>query len=464
MNNQFFKTIVKHLICVFCVFISSASAQKSDTIYKSKLKLDLQLFDLPYQITAGNTVGKSFFSSYANPSMSQSLHLTTSIYSGVHYGLHTLFDNKIRDPKLRYILYVIGFPLCDFVLYYAPGGSGWLHEEYHRAVLTRFGVNSFNQMNTFPIGKSIVSVNRLKDEDLERFKANSSADFVRMSAAGIEGEYLLIDQLQRNNFFHEQKLMNEGVYLLSTLNSIAYVFISSSPKMSNGILDEMNAKETKISSRDFTGLDMISWTYDLFHPNEPYNDRGIHPTGLGIDRYRKIEHLEKHEFKYLKQQRYWHCLNILSPMILGFRSISLKNGYSGNIAFRHFLTSFGTDISLNIFLKKSTYNFVFAYHNYMNYKHVFPAIETEMVDYPLFYKKLNIFLSPRIMVGVQPRNQEFRTSKVDFLGLIGCRADFRICKNFFSYLDVQAKTKGWVAGNVYLNDNVSVKVGFSARF
>jgi hypothetical protein len=464
MKEVFCQSVFKRMMYLFFLFPFFISAQITDTTYQSKLKLDLQIFDFPYQITAAETVGKGFFSSYANPSMSQSLYITASVYSGVHYGLKSAFKNKPRKPKVRSILQVSSIVLSDFLLFYAPLGDGWLHEEYHRAVLTRFGVNSFNQMNTFPVGSSIISVNHLKDEDLERFKSNNPADFVRMSAAGIEGQYLLIDQLQRNNFFHQQKLHHEVQYLLSTINSIIYVSISSHSKKSNEILDEMNAKETDISSRDFTGLDMISWAYDLFHPDEPYNARGIHPSGLGIDRYRKTEHLEKHELKYLKQQRYWHCLNLLSPMLFKFRAISLKNGFSGNFAFRHFLTSFGTDISLNVFLKKSKYNFVFVHHYYLNYKHLFSSIEVEMLDYPLFYKKLNVFLSPRIMVGVQPNNQEFMTSKADFLGLIGCRADFRIRKNYFSYLEVVAKTKGWVAGNVYLDDNVSIKMGFSARF
>ena len=460
MNKIFDQNPVKYIIPIFLISFSFLSAQNLDSVYQSKLKLDLQLFDLPYQLTAAKTVGKGFFSAYANPSMSQSLNLTTSVYSGIHYGLHAAFHKH----KKGYLLEVISIGISDLLLYWAPFGNGWLHEEQHRAVLTRFGVNSFNQMNTFPIGKSIISVNRLKDDDLERFKSVSPADFVRMSAAGIEGEYLLIDQLQRNNFFHKQELLNEMLYDLVTVNSIAYVIMSSSPKNADKMIDEMNAKEATVSSRDFTGFDMTSWTYDLFHPDEPYAARGIHPTGLGIDRYRKTTHLENHELKYLKQQGYWHCFNILSPMLLGFRSISLKNGYSGNVAFRHFLTSFGTDLSLNIFLKKSNYNFVFVYHNYQNYRQVYPAIEVEMIDYPLFYKKLNVFLSSRIVTGVQPKNQEFKTHKANFLGLIGCKADFRIYKNYFSYLEVVAKTKGWIAGNVYLNDNISIKMGFSARF
>ena len=42
---------------------------------------------------------------------------------------------------------------ADLLLLYAPARNGWLHEEYHRSVMTLFYINSFNDMNTFPIGR-----------------------------------------------------------------------------------------------------------------------------------------------------------------------------------------------------------------------------------------------------------------------------------------------------------------------
>jgi hypothetical protein len=75
-----------------------------------------------------------------------------------------------------------------------------------------------------------------------------------------------------------------------------------------------------------------------------------------------------------------------------------------------------------------------------------------------------MFLSPRILIGMQPKDQKFTTSSPAFLGLFGLRVDFMANKNIFPYLDFTAKTNGWVAGNEYLDSNASVKLGLSLRF
>jgi hypothetical protein len=65
---------------------------------------------------------------------------------------------------------------------------------------------------------------------------------------------------------------------------------------------------------------------------------------------------------------------------------------------------------------------------------------------------------------MQPANQEFMTGDPEFLGLLGCRVDFAVSKHFFPYFDLSVKTGGWVAGNEYLEPNVSFKTGVSMRF
>jgi hypothetical protein len=108
---------------------------------------------------------------------------------------------------------------------------------------------------------------------------------------------------------------------------------------------------------------------------------------------------------------------------------------------------------------------LFTWHNYQNYDHYFPAIEAELVDFPVrFTPQFGLLLSPRVLIGMQPKDQEFRTADPEFLGLIGLRVDFAVTKHFFPYLDFSAKTRGWVAGDEYLSGNVSVNLGVSARF
>jgi hypothetical protein len=431
----------------------------------SILKLDLPLFDFPYQIEAMNTVGHGFFSSYANPSMSQSLALTTDLYSSFHFGMKYFYDNSNMNKTLKYIIHNLGIVAGDLLMSWMPGGDGWLHEEYHRAVMSRYGINSFNGMNLFPIGAELIYVSNVKDEDLIRLKQESPADMVRLHIAGIESDYTLINNLQRNNFFYGQNLLNEILYAMITVNSHFYILFSSSSDQVDKDTLERNKTEKTISERDFTGFDMTAWVYDLFRPDEPYEARGPHPSGVGINRYRTTRDLTDDELKYLKNRFYWHFINYLSPMLFGFRSIPLGgSGLAGNFAMRHLLTSFGTAVSAQVFLKYKPFNMAFAYHSYLNYKHYFPAIEAELVDYPFYFGKFGMFLSPRIIIGLQPENQKFKTGSPEFLGLFGLRADFMVSKHFLPYIDFTAKTDGWVAGNEYLDSNVSVKIGISARF
>ncbi|MDR2398737.1 MAG: hypothetical protein LBD74_08275 [Spirochaetaceae bacterium] len=430
------------------------------------IKLDLPLFDLPYQIDAMNTVGQGFFSSYANPSMAQSSALAMDLYSAFHFGVKALFDQwNFNDTlglwEMKGLIQDISLLAGNLLLVYVPGGSGWMHEEFHRAVMSRYTVNSFNDMNTFPLGQEMVYVKSVKDEDLERFKAESPADFVRLPAAGIEGEYLLIDQLQRNSFFYNQGLRFHTFYWLTTINAHGYISLSGNI---NGH-DTLDAQETDILSRDFTGMDMAAWVYDLFRPDEPYHKRGEHSTGIGIDRYRTTEDLTGEELDYLRAQKYWHIFNYISPMLLNINRIALGDtGMYGNFAFRHVLTSFGTDVALNMYVLKDRFNIVFVLHNYLNYKNYFPSIEVALVDFPLSSGSLKVYLSPRILVGMQPENQKFKTETPEFLGLAGCRIDLNISKFFLPYFDVTVKTDGWVTGSEFLEKNISIKTGISLRF
>jgi hypothetical protein len=429
------------------------------------LKLDFPLFDVPYQIDAMHTVGYGFFSSYANPSMAQSAALAADMYAGFHYGMKYFYDFSNMNAIVKNIIYYGGTILGDYFMTYIPGGDGWAHEEFHRAVMSRHRVNSFNGMNLLPIGADLVSVNKVRDEDLIRFKSESPADFIRMHEAGIESQYLLASRLQRNNFFYSQNYFNEAVYWMTIFNAHMYVVSSASPEDVDASTEQMNKAESDMASRDFTGFDMTAWVYDLFRPNEPYQNRGPHPSGTGINRYRTTRDLTGDELNYLKRQGWWQVFNYLSPMMFGFKTLPFGDtDIKWNFAFRHMLASFGTDLSLEAFIKIDKFNFVAAYHNYQNYEHVFPALEIEMIDYPVKLGTIDAYISPRILVGAQPKKQSFFTSEAEFFGLIGSRMDFQITRHWLPYIEVVAKTNGWVAGNEFLESNISARLGVSARF
>jgi len=432
------------LLIVFQAFVIFANDETSI------LKLDLPLFDLPYQIYAMDTVGHGFFSSYANPSMAQSLSIATNLFSGFHYGMRMFYDTSTMNKILKNIIYYGGTAIGDFALFMIPfGGDAWMHEEYHRAVMSLYGVNSFNSVYVF--GNY---VNNLTDEDLTRFKMESPVNFIRLQEAGIEAEYLLIDTLQKNNFFYNKNHFSEFVYWALLVNE--HIYITNPGWKGAG---------ENIPDRDFTGADPIGWVYDLFRPNEPYTERGIHPSGIGIDRYRTLDDLTDRERDYIKKVGYWQFVNYISPMMFFFKSLPLGNtDIQWNFSFRHFLTSFGTDLVAKLYFTINEFNFITAYHNYQNFEHIFPAIEIEMVDYPVRIGNFGMYISPKLMIGMQPKRQDFFTSEVDFFGLIGSRIDFQIHKYWLPYFELTAKTNGWVAENEFLEKKISFKLGISARF
>jgi hypothetical protein len=464
----------------FFVTLTAASTF-NDSTQSSAVYLELPLLDYPYQIDAAKTVSGenanlgSFLKGYANPSMHLSLAIATDLYSGMHWGIGRLFDTENLSHQGLGKRLLFGLSLCaaDALSFWCPGFLGWEHEECHRAIMSRFHVNSFNEMNTFPIGSELVSVTQVRDEDLARFKQENPTDFIRMEVAGSEGEYLLVEKLRQNNFFYNQHLNNIGLYLLATFNSIGYVKMCSIPSLADVATNDANAKEKAIASRDFTGMDFLGWTYDLFRPSEPYANRGIHPSGIGINRYIKTTDLTHEELTYLKKQGNLQFLNLLSPALIypGLLCIDLNriplgsNGLFGTLALHHYLTSFGNDISCVIYVCNNHHKGIVGVHSFQNFCRSFPAIEAQMIDYEKAFFSHSLFISPRIMAGIQPLGQGFMTSKAAFLGLAQCKFEFvpSSKSRINPFVELSIKSKGWVAGDEFLEDNFTVRCGIASR-
>ncbi len=454
----------KLLTTIFLLFlfkqVSFAQTQNmADTI---GLVLDFSLLDLPYQRYATNTTG-SFFAGYANPSMPQSMAMSNNLYSSAHYCIKK--NVKTKNEFLR-ILFSNGIAASfDAITFYIPFGYGWLHEEYHRAVMTRREINSFNDINTFPFGQTTVSVRKIKDEDLIRLSNNNTADFIRLQAAGLEGQYYQIQTLQKNNFYNNQDLPHIPFYWLSTMTNIIYVNQSASAEYFDKLIDEANQKEgVDISKRDFTGPDFTAWVNALFNPDRPYEERGLHPSGVGINRYIKPSELSTEELAYLQRQGILQWLNLLSPHLFGFPKIKLKSSekgdYYGSFAVRHLLTPFGNDISLDVFYQTPKNNLFLALHNYNNMNSSFFGIEGAIIDKS--YLDNRLLFSGRSIIWIQPKNQSFTTDKASLGGMLSIRSSYRV-GHWFPYLEIEGKTNGWVMGNVFLENNISLRCGINLR-
>jgi len=449
------------------------NVQEEDAITqppKIELKIDFPILDLPYQVDIVNSMKYNFFLTYSSPSMSQSLALTMDIFSSMHYGLKKMYDRMYESSNLASIykkaIYLSTTAAGIFGFAYVfPFGYPWMRQEFFRTTLSRHGINSSN------ISYDITGTTGfgVTDNQLGNLKANSPYDFIRMNSAGTEAYNLFSEKMSRNYFLYTLDDLSFIPALVTTFLNMGHLSVAIIH--GHGLID-VDADIRKMYKNDnevdrfLFGEDTFNWVYELFRPDETYATRGEHPSGDGsVARYITFEQLTNEERKYLEMQGWLSYLNFVSPLLYGINSFNLgSSGIEGNFALRHYFTSFGADILASIFLKKNTFNMIFTLHNYMNYHNYFPAVEAELVDYPLNISNLIFYLSPRILIGMQPKGQVFKTKNPEFLGLLGLRIDFMAHKNIFPYVDFTAKTKGWVAGNEYLDAHASVRLGVSLRF
>lgn len=426
------------------------------------LKLDVVAVNLPYQKYSTNATG-NFIRGVMNPSMSQSQSLSNNFYSTAHWGVKQVVN--VKSEFLEILLQYTGAAAFDLLTSSVPLGSGWLHEEFHRAVLTKNEVNSFNEINSFPIGQPTVSVNRIMDEELAKIADANSPEFARLMSAGLEASYLQIRNLQMDNFYFAQDLPHLPQYWLNTFNNIFYVNQSGDENYFDELIDEANRKEAdNISSRDFTGPDFTAWVHELFNPEVPYAARGIHPGGVGFNRYIKPSSLAQEELEYLRKQGNLQWLNLISPNLYGFPRIRFlvneSGAYFGNFAVRHLLTPYGNDISLDIFLQTPQRNWFLGLHNYNNFSRAFYGVEVGIIDEKLVIEEWRF--STSFHLWMQPQELAFRTSDAT----PGAAIDLQVSKLFHAwapFISISAKSQGWLAGNLFLERNISMRLGLSYR-
>lgn len=437
--------------------------------------VDLVPLDLPYQQLSAQMYGQHIcgnpkcglrgaISAFGSPSMRQTTAISKSFHEAVNHGIYKLWNRRESDNPLRKLINkggeAVTGTLVSLLTSYLPLGSGWAHEEFHRNALTVRQVYSYNDIYSFRLLAETVSVNKVTDQDLINLKKNYPTDIVRAAEAGIEGEYQLITALQKDAFFYDIKSGTTSpiLYWLTVAGTTGYVRICANPS-SETITTEMNEQEKTIPVRDWVGLDFNAWVYDLFRPNEPYESRGIHPSGVGIDRYRRYSDMTPDMLAYLKKMGNRQLVNYISPHMLGIRRIRLGPDMWGNVALRHYLTSFGDDMSLDLFFKHREHNLYVAIHRYSNQNQNFGGLDVQYIDRPLRIAKMPLTLSLRGMVWSQPQEQSFITNKGQAGGLVSVQVRTSNTRIWQPYLEAEAKTAGWVAGQPFLDANVSVRAG-----
>jgi hypothetical protein len=136
-----------------------------------------------------------------------------------------------------------------------------------------------------------------------------------------------------------------------------------------------------------------------------------------------------------------------------------------NFGLSHQLTSFGTAYSLKVYYMTRKNKLSFTLYKYNNYENSYFALETGLFDKVLkneYFK--NLRFDARVMIGTQPRGQEFFTSKSDFFGLASISTNYIVNNKLNTYFQLQYKTVGWVAGEEYLSSKVRARFGLKMIF
>lgn len=420
--------------------VTATEADSETRIY------DFPLLDFPYNN------GRA-------PSMKQSLQLSNDFT----YGMHNAWLDLAAEQGMRdWASQKLPIYLFDYMAMALPLGAGWLHEEWHRAVLGRRGIDSYNGVYDFNWASPTISVSRVQDEALIALKRDYPQEFVRLHAAGFESQYEQNLEFEKHAFFNRHSPVMGAQLWLNHLNNILYMDACASGAWDTEN-DRINLVERTIAVRDSSGMDCKAWTYDLFRPHEAYSARGQHPSGVGIDRYIKWSDLTSDEQRYLTRQRNLSLLNLIDPFLFGQQQLSTpSSNWHWNANLRHMLTPFGYDIAANVFLKsRDDFDIFTAVHTYHNDQTSSLGLDVTLPRYSARLFDTPVHITPRVFAWMQPENLMFRDPAAKLGGLMSVRVDVPASGGWEVYGEIEGKSKGWVAGNEYLGNNMAMRFGLT---
>lgn len=416
--------------------------------------INVYLFDYPLNLKGG----------YYWPSLNQSIHTTVAVHQVVNTSLGRALEPV--HPFWGKVLTFGAIGVFNVVDAYLPTGTAWQHQEAHRAILRYRDVTSYNQANEFRFFQKRIATKNVSDADLIRFKRDYPAEFIRLKGAGHEAQLEVIEQLKKDAFFYGTPGYRDIVpNLLNTVVTIQYLN-EFRQKDYDQAIDERNKVELTSDVRDISGVEFTPWVYDLFRPNEPYDQRGnqggVHPYGVGVDRYIGNEDLTPEELTYLKRQSRLVWLNLLSPHTFGFARFRAINPFNSrpfhwNVSVVHNLISFGHVIDVNVFLQQDKGNLFLTYHNYKNRDRYFPGLDLELHRYPL----KRMLVTAAVGGWLQPRDQSFYALDGEPGGMLKLGLASRLADKLEWFVEGDMKTRGWVSGNVALEPLGQVQVGIN---
>lgn len=352
------------------------------------------------------------------PSMQQSMFLYEDFAVGGNELVRRSFST-IESPWLRL---GVGLPLtfvvnvvtdAAFALPFGAPHQGWMHEEWHRAVMSAQGIDTFDSLavpgnqleaalaDRFYPGSS-GSVIGATDEQLAAFKERSPGDYVRMSTAGIESQLVAVRQIERDQFFFAGDEpwwgplvgvhgWNAGTIFLNTVSTFGYVAECGSQDGADFTASDEAADPSDVLARDFTGLDCDASVYDMFRPREPYAARGVHPSGVGVDRFRALDDFTPAEQQYAEDSVLRAALAFADPALFNIAGLRFDDAVGGRplkITGRlaHMLSPIGSAVELETLAQVRPFNAAAVVRLTALPDGVVPSIDLDLVRVPFVWR------------------------------------------------------------------------------
>lgn len=412
--------------------------------------------------SAASPVVSDFSKKYKNLSMDQATEMTRNLHGSLYY-INNLAWNKWVKPqnKKKYMLNRVMANATalatDYLATKLPYGYAFQHEEFHRSVMSIHGIYSYDEVWNFGKGLDI-AVTGVKDEDLIYLKKQHPAAQVRLSAAGVEGEYFFFQKMRSDNFFYKTGYPFFGLSILGTFHGINYVKLPLTSRF-NEITDSILSRDKfDVLARDFTGYDFSAWIYDLFKPDEPYADRGTWPDGIGIKRPIKESDLTPEMKAFLKKTGNVQYLNLISPFNIGINRIKIGDNLFGNFALRSVPTSFGYFAGGDFFIEKRQHKLMISAGINKSNSLTLPDLQVKYFDY---YINDRLKTNASASIWLQPVDQRFFATKAMAGFSLGVQPSYRLSNHIGVMGEMRYKTKGWQFGEVYIDENFSASLKLS---
>lgn len=431
------------------------------------LLLTAPFFDWPHSFRDPNaTLGLH------SPSMRQALLWNASATQLAVQSLAYAWESNGWTGPVGDIAFWVSLGTFSWASNYVPLGGAWVHEEWHRAVLSSRGADSHNGVYDYEFGASIIKVDGVTDEDLVALKRDHPADFIRLMGAGYEAQTEAHRLMRRNNFFlgrgsHHDRFL----WWVDGINSTLYLAACA-----NGWLDEdIEAEqrgETSMMDRDFTGPDFTSWVHDLRRPSLHYADgpRGRpHPSGTpGFRRYLSSEDLSSPERGYLRLQAWLSLLNFASPQFFGPDWMPGVLPWDGqgvlwNAGMAHHLTPFGYEVAADLLLRRGKWAWIFTAQAYASADMALPGLRAELVRYPLLAGRQVLYLTGAASAWLQPDGLLFHGDEARPGGSLLGGAALPFGGGLEVWAEADAKSEGWEPGNVHLDPAIQARAGLALR-